>query len=297
MKKLRIAIVGCKNMGRKHLCCLQEHFSAEVKIAGILNSTVKSSAKCGQELGVPYFEKLTDINRRRVDAVIIATPAETHYEVAKELIAKKIPLLIEKPFAETEEQCYELRALAREKHVPLLIGHTENYNPAVVKLREVLEAPIRTIAAFRSSNNPGFKRTHIISELMIHDISIVNSLTSAAVKKVSVSKKGEYRWDEHAVVEMLLEDGSAVRLEALRAECPVERRMRIIDKDSHIYQIDFLERRLRKDGETLCEGGDSLAAELRDFIEMCKGGRPLVSVDEGVENVEICRYLESFCQN
>ena len=295
MKKIRIAIIGCKNMGQKHLHCLQNNFANEVKIAGILNSTPKSSAACGKKLGVPYFEKLTDINRRKVDAVIISTPAETHYEIAKTLIEKKIPLLIEKPLASTEEECYELRVLAKEKQVPILVGHTENYNPAVIKLKEELSAPIKTISAYRSSNNPGFKQTHIISELMIHDIAILNLLNGAAIKKLSVSKNSKYRWDEHAVVEMFLSDNSAARLEALRAECPIERKMRIIDKDNHIYQIDFLARRLTKDGKTLCEGGDSLLAEQQDFISMVRNGStPLSGIDEGVENVEICRYLESF---
>ena len=295
MKRIRIAIIGCKNMGQKHLRCLQENLSDEVKIAGILNSTPKSSSESSKKLGVPYFEKLTDINRRKVDAVIVSTPVESHYEIAKTLINKKIPLLIEKPLASTEEECYELRALAKEKQVPILVGHTENYNPAVIKLKEELSAPIRTISAYRSSNNPGIKQTHIISELMIHDVAILNSLNGADIKKLSVNKDDKYRWDEHAVVEMFLSDNSAVRFEALRADCPVERRMRIIDKDNHIYQIDFLARRLVKDGKILCEGGNSLLAEQQDFISMVRDGTtPLSGIDEGVENVEICRYLESF---
>lgn len=41
MKKVRVAIVGCKNMGRKHLAVLQKYFADKVKIAGILNSTAE----------------------------------------------------------------------------------------------------------------------------------------------------------------------------------------------------------------------------------------------------------------
>ncbi|MBR2033969.1 MAG: Gfo/Idh/MocA family oxidoreductase, partial [Alphaproteobacteria bacterium] len=136
MKKLRIAIVGCKNMGRKHLSCLQEHFADRVKISGILNSTFTSTQIAAQELGVRAFEGIQKINHKNTDAVIVATPTENHYETAKILLNKNFPLLVEKPFSETFEQCLELSKIAKDKKIPLLVGHTENYNPAVIMLRD-----------------------------------------------------------------------------------------------------------------------------------------------------------------
>ena len=122
MKKLRIAIIGCNNMGVKHLNILQEHFADKVKIAGILNSCIESSERKAKELGVPFFANMDEIKESKVDAVILATPAETHFELAKQIIAKKIPCLVEKPFASTEEECKELISLAEDNDVRVMVG-------------------------------------------------------------------------------------------------------------------------------------------------------------------------------
>ena len=53
MDKLRIAVVGCNNMGKKHVAVLRGHFADRVEIAGILNSSVESSARVAAELNVP----------------------------------------------------------------------------------------------------------------------------------------------------------------------------------------------------------------------------------------------------
>lgn len=297
MKKLKIAIIGCKNMGRKHLKVLRECFADRVKIAGILNSTPQSTLAAAQELDVPALESLEKISKRRVDAAIISTPAENHFETAKVLIPKRIPLLVEKPFASDELQCFELIKLAQKYKVPILVGHTENYNPAVTLLKKLLDAPLKSIAGIRTSQNGGVKQTHIISELMIHDLAIVTSLLQGTWVKALIDKKPEYRWDEHAVIELMYECGTIVKLEALRcSDCAINRKMRLIDAKNNIWQIDFLERRLSKNGEVLCEGGNSLALELEDFINMATlGTPPAVSPEEARNIVALCNELEAQC--
>mgnify|MGYP002768656234 FL=1 len=298
MKKVRVAIVGCKNMGRKHLAVLQKYFADKVKIAGILNSTAESTAKAASELQVPAFTELKDINHRKADAVIIATPTEAHYPIAKELINKRFPLLIEKPFAENYEQCFELTKLAQSKKVPILVGHTENYNPAVIKLRELLSAPLKSIAAIRTSQTADIRKTNIISELMIHDLGIVSALLSGSWTMARIDKEAKYRWDQHAVVELKYECGTIVRLEALRhPDAPLKRQMRLIDCQNNIWVVDFLARRLSKNNEIICEGGDSLSAELADFLNMItSGAAPQVDAAEAGNILRLCGELEAECE-
>lgn len=51
MGKIRLAIIGCGNMGKKHLSVLQSLYTSKVEISGILNSSLASSEKTAKELG------------------------------------------------------------------------------------------------------------------------------------------------------------------------------------------------------------------------------------------------------
>lgn len=298
-KKLRIAIIGCRNMGQKHLKCLQTYFPDKIKIAGIINSTPESTQKAALELNVPPLDCLENLNRRKIDAAIISTPAENHFQTAKILLKKKIPLLVEKPFAENVEQCFELIKLAQKNDVPLMVGHTENYNPAVIQLKKLLTESVISIAATRTSKNGGRKNTHIISELMIHDLAIVSSLIKDDWCEIRVDKDSQYRWDEHAVVEIRYNSNAIVRLEALRHNnTELKRQMRIIDAKNNIWLIRFMERELYKNNELLCSGGDSLKNELEDFIQVIlKEKMPNVNVDDALEVVRLCNELEDLNKN
>ena len=295
MKKLRIAIIGCKNMGRKHLACLQEYFADRVKISGILNSTFTSTQIAAQELGVRAFEGIQKINHKNTDAVIVATPMENHYETTKTLLNKGFPLLVEKPFSETFEQCLELSKIAKDKKIPLLVGHTENYNPAVIMLKKQLSAPIKSIAVVRTSQNSGEKKSHIISELMIHDLAIVQSLIKGDWVEARIDKQDKYRWDEHAVVEMKYYSGAIVKLEALRhPAAELKRQMRIIDAHNNIWTILFVEKELRRNNELLCAGGNSLKNELEYFLDMLTNKTiSQASLDDACNVVKLCNELES----
>lgn len=290
---IRIAIVGCKNMGRKHFNVIKTHFNEQATVVGILNSSKESTEKTASELGVTAFESFDDITKDSVDAVIVATPAENHYSTTLKLLEKRIPTLVEKPFASNIDECNMLRKMAEDNNVPLLVGHTENYNPAVEKMLNMIQRPIKSIKAIRTSCNPGFKDTHIVSELMIHDLAIVNSLMSDAPTKTSICKDSKYRWDEHAIVETEYASGTTVCLEAVRADVAVERNMSIIDNNNDMYEISFYDRKLRRNGQLIPCVGDSLQSEIQDFLNMVQtGARPKVSLEEACKNVEICNRLE-----
>ena len=282
-------------MGRKHLKCLRESFADKVQISGILNSTPESSNKAAQELNVRAFADIKEINHRNTDAVIVATPPENHHVTTKLLLEKKFPVLVEKPFTETLEQCFELKKLAQDNNLPLLVGHTENYNPAVILFKQLLDTQIKSIAAVRTSQNPGIKKAHIISELMIHDLAIVQSLVFGDWIEARVDKQDKYRWDENAIVEMKYANGTIVKMEALRhPDAELKRQMRIIDAKNNIWTILFMEGELYKNGELLCSGRDSLKNELNNFIEMVvNGGESQVKIETACETFKLCKELEA----
>jgi UDP-2-acetamido-3-amino-2,3-dideoxy-glucuronate N-acetyltransferase len=73
-----------------------------------------------------------------IDGVIIASPTNTHYEIAKEFLSRDFNLLIEKPITVTYEESLELQKLNREHQSVVLCGHIQMYDPGYVELKRSL---------------------------------------------------------------------------------------------------------------------------------------------------------------
>jgi predicted dehydrogenase len=84
-----------------------------------------------------YAALLDDPN---VDAVVLATPVHTHFELAREALEAGKHLLVEKPLARTSRECEELVALAEQRGVTLMAGHVFLYNPAVRWVRDFIQS-------------------------------------------------------------------------------------------------------------------------------------------------------------
>lgn len=292
MMKIRIAIIGCNNMGTKHLNILRENFADEVEISGILNRT--TTKEKAAELGVHGFNSLDEINPQTTDAVLICTPAESHVDYAVEMLNRGLPTLLEKPMAADDEECKRIIEAAEKNHTPILVGHTENFNPAVIALKKELKYPVKKVKALRVSNNVnGQHKVTVVPELMIHDLAIVSSLLPETPKNINVSRKPQYSWTEHAGVRLSYAKAE-VELEAAIIDIPADRYMEVTDSEDNLYRIDFRERRLSKNGKIISEGGNSLVNEHRNFINMAKGLEvPFVSLEEARENLNLCTLIEA----
>ncbi|MFH1903604.1 MAG: Gfo/Idh/MocA family oxidoreductase, partial [Candidatus Omnitrophota bacterium] len=73
-----------------------------------------------------------------VKAMAIATPAATHYRIAKEALLHHKDVFVEKPLSLTVEEGAELVKLAEKKGLILMVGHILNYHPAILKLKELI---------------------------------------------------------------------------------------------------------------------------------------------------------------
>lgn len=294
MDKVRIAIIGCGNMGKKHLKALRENLSDKVEVAGILNSSLESSKRCANELNIPYFTSLDEITKAKVDAAIISTPGVTHAEIAEKVLLRGVPCLIEKPLATTLSGCEKLISAANSSKSLILVGHIENYNPAIIRLKEELHSPVTDIKGIRTSRNSSNKTgISAVQELMIHDLAIVHSLLGNDLTMSEIYKRPDLSWENHAIVEMKYKNDATVKLEALREDREVERFMDISDSEGNIFHVDFREAKLLKNSEVLTCGGNSLHNELVDFIQCVKNGKePLVSAQEAMDIIKLCLTLE-----
>jgi UDP-2-acetamido-3-amino-2,3-dideoxy-glucuronate N-acetyltransferase len=136
-----------------------------------------------------------------LDPVVIATPLWDHYKTAKTLIEKGHDVYVEKPLAETLEQCIDLRnsmqSLARRGRTPsaddqvLMVGHIFLYHPHCIKLKQIMaDGVLGEIKHIKTERlNWGIYQTKTTPLLSIapHDISIIQYLTNDIINVVDVN--------------------------------------------------------------------------------------------------------------
>lgn len=122
------------------------------------------------------LEHLDDIIKR-CDALVVATPVSTHYDIAKEILQRGKAVLVEKPLAMSSLQARDLVELASDNDLTLMVGHTFVYSPAVRKVKEYIRDGVLGDIYFLSSSrvNLGIhqKDVDVLWDLAPHDLSIL----------------------------------------------------------------------------------------------------------------------------
>jgi UDP-2-acetamido-3-amino-2,3-dideoxy-glucuronate N-acetyltransferase len=153
---------------------------------GVLHTACDSNPDIINEykLKFPFINFTTSvekvINDPEIKAVMIATPAATHYELAKETILSHKDVFVEKPLALTVKEGEELVEMAERNGSILMVGHVLQYHPAIEKLKEIISKGELGKIQYIYSNrlNIGKFRTeeNILWSFAPHDISLILSL-------------------------------------------------------------------------------------------------------------------------
>jgi len=125
---MRIAVIGAGQFGRIHMQTIRN--DPQCELAGVADP-----AYAGEKGFADYREML---DKARPDGVIVATPNTTHVPIGLDCVARGVPLLMEKPIAQTVPEAMRLVAAAEKARVPLLVGHHRRHSPVVEKAREIV---------------------------------------------------------------------------------------------------------------------------------------------------------------
>lgn len=193
----------------------------------------------------PWVQTTTlaeDVFRSNVDGVIIATPVNTHYRLAKAAILHGKHVLVEKPLTTSVDEAEELVALAYEQQRVLMVGHTFEYSPAVNELRKLVQSgdlgKIYSIEAARL--NLGIFRSdiNVIWDLAPHDVSILIYLLNKSPERVRVQAHAHLQSHIHDVAHLDLEfdDGMSAHIHvSWLYPCKVRRVTVIGDERMAVY--------------------------------------------------------------
>lgn len=168
-----ICVVGAGRWGKNHIKTLNELGH----LAGIVEADYDTRNVFKEKYpGIRTFANIRDAIKEDFDGFTVATPAETHFEIAEFIITHKKHILVEKPLTLKASEARRLKKLAEENNVNLMVGHLLLFHPAIRKIKELTEKGKIGKLEYIYSNrlNLGTVRTeeNILWSFAPHDISI-----------------------------------------------------------------------------------------------------------------------------
>ena len=138
VEKMRIAVIGTGYWGKNHVRALKELMDeGKVEELYICDSNNERAREMASNYNLPYYTDYKQLPS--LDAVIIATPSDSHYEIAKNFLEIGKDVLVEKPMTLNSKKAEELIKIAEKNGNVLMVGHIFRYHPAVVELKNKIE--------------------------------------------------------------------------------------------------------------------------------------------------------------
>ncbi len=239
---VKVAVIGAGMMGKNHLKTYKS--MPGVELVGVYDIFPDACKAAAESFGIKAFASLQEV-ADNVDAVSVVTTSVTHCEVGLFFLNRGIHCLIEKPLAATEEECRKLIKAAADHNATLLVGHIEQFNPAVEQMHKLLSdtSKIRSLTAQRMSAASGrITDVDVSMDLMIHDMEIILSLVKSPITNVlaaSVKTKDSPMGKDYITALLQFENGATANLTASRI---TQARVRTltVTTDTNYIDMDFI---------------------------------------------------------
>jgi len=183
----KVAVIGCGNWGKN----LVRNFAQLNALTAVCDSDrIKLDAISKEYRGMRITDDFQSIlSDPSIWAVVIATPSDTHFLLAKEALLANKHVYVEKPLARDVMHAKELDALATERNLILMVGHLLLYHPAVNCLKELIASGELGDLLFVRSDRMNFNLSRrdwsVLWDLAPHDISMMSYLLDCDSAQVS----------------------------------------------------------------------------------------------------------------
>src|SRR4051794_17509317 len=189
-QKLRAAAIGVGSLGRHHARNYAElKREGRVEFVGACDVDRETAQRVSSDNACDTFSDWHDL-LDSTDVVSIATPTETHAEIACAFLEKGVHVLVEKPIALTLDQADQMIAVAESSGAKLMVGQLERFNPAMVALRPHVTHPlyfeIHRVSPFPNRSLD----VDVVLDVMIHDLDAVQWMVGEDIRVASIHAVG-----------------------------------------------------------------------------------------------------------
>jgi predicted dehydrogenase len=165
---LKVALVGVGAMGSHHARVISN--SIRARLFSVIDQNIDRAAAVAGDIGCLATADLEVAARS--DAVVVATPTESHLDVALALLELGRPLLIEKPLASDLMAVETILESSRKYDVPVMCGFVERFNPVLGTAVSLMEGPPVHVLAIRHSPPAERIISGVVSDMLIHDLDL-----------------------------------------------------------------------------------------------------------------------------
>jgi UDP-N-acetylglucosamine 3-dehydrogenase len=308
---IKIGVVGTGSMGKNHARVCSE--LDNVDLVGIADFDKETAKIVADRVGTTAYYDYKEL-MPITDAVIIATPTITHYDIAKNFLNNGKHVLVEKPLCENVDKAERLLKKT-EDNLVFAVGHIERHNPAVGFIKEAMDnkrfGKLITIASKRVSKLPGrIKDVGVIFDFGVHDIDVMRYL-GGEVESV-YARAGRFNenidYEDHANVTLNFEN-SICGIVEVNWLTPTKIRKLFLTCSETFVEADYINQTVTlssssfknidemdlfqvpieyNTNQVVLEKREPLKNEIQDFVNSIENDKkPLVSCEDGLMALKI----------
>jgi predicted dehydrogenase len=314
MERVKTGVIGLGKMGRHH--CRVYATLRDSQLIGIYDKNPIVAQEYSALYDVPAFQDADEL-LEHVEAVSIATPTPTHFDLVKRCLEHDVHVLVEKPITETIENAELLTRMVDGGGPFVQVGHIERFNPTYLELKKVMEdlkvlaVNFRRLSPYRGSN----KDVDVVLDLMVHDLDLSIDLIGkdpAAIHAFGIRSFSDGL--DHVSAQLCYSGSPLITLTASRV---TEEKVRCVDvtAEQAFVEADFLNKSINvhrcSTGEyfaqnhsgvkyhqesvierILVPSAEPLSLEIKHFLDCISNNiSPSVSVFDGLRALRLAQQI------
>jgi UDP-N-acetylglucosamine 3-dehydrogenase len=313
--KLRVAVMGVGNMGRHHARVYSE--MGDVDLVAVADANDRNGHAIARKYKCTYYKDYsTLLAHENIDAATIAVPTSLHKKIAISCIEYGVPVLIEKPIAESIRSARAIIRAAERNSTMVCVGHIERFNPVIQKLKAMISrgkfGRIISVSSKRVGLfPPQIEDTDVIIDLAVHDIDICNYLLDATPTSVNARAGMALNSKRFDYADIILGYNGIDVIIQVNWITPVKVRELSLIGTKGYAELNYLTQTLKihksnyrkkfdsygdyivnfgtpHTEELNCAGQEPLKTEIKNFIEHIRSGNSsVVSAHEGLDALTV----------
>lgn len=245
-KKIKTAVIGVGNMGKNHV----RAYSEISELVAVSDVFINEGKQIAGKYKVKFYQNYEEmLDKEKPDAVSVVVPTKFHKEVAINCLKRKIPTLVEKPIADSILNAKEMINEAKKNQTLLMVGHIERFNPAVEKLKDLIEKDrfgnIISLLTIRVGINPPKTDLSDVSiDLAVHDVDIFNYLLNEFPYEKRVLKNKIFKQNIADSASILLRYRNATGIIQTNWITPIKMRKLYLTGTDGFAELDYISQKL-----------------------------------------------------